>query len=990
LDTARQIIYNDHSQATRPCDRRQCTMERRLNQVLSRRTKALCAATIAALLCLTLTPTGAAAAQPVLAHAQADPIAALMARMTAEEKVGQLFLVAFWGRNPSPPSRAGQLIQQYKVGGAVLLARNNNLVNGAPTTLSDVARLTNLLQGMALDDDGPGLPLLIAVEHEGNGFPHTQITNGTTPLPSPMAIGATWDTRYAEQAGQIAGRELAALGVNLLLGPSVDVLYDPRPGGKGDLGTRAFGGDPYWVGEMGRAYIRGVHTGSQNKVLTVAKHFPGHGGSDRLPDDEVATVDKSLQELERVELAPFFAVTDPRDPEGLDRTDALMSTHIRYRGFRGDIRQFTRPISFDAEALQAILDLPRLRPWRESGVLVSDSLGVLAVRKYFDPQLATFPHRQIAREALLAGNDVLMLSQFALVADWEQEYDNTAEVIEYFNDTYRRDPAFAARVDEAVARILRLKLKLYPDLASGLSPDRVLVAPEGKVDGGRDPEAAESGMATADEIARRATTVLLPSESSLPRPPRRDEEILILAEERQVDECSDPIPECDPRPLLPPRAVEETLLRLYGPEGTGLVTPEHVRTRTYAQLKRFLTSAGGQEEEMRALLQGADWIVFAMLDPDPQYPDSDALQLFLAQNAQLIYDARVVVLAYTAPYYLDATEISKLTAYSVFYSVAQPSIEASVRTLFGEVRPQGRSPVSVEGTYYDLNLQLSPDPAQEIALEWAQPAAPQGEVPLLVRVRTGPILDRNGNPVPDGTLVRFVARDGESGQILDTATGLTATGVLTGGVPTGDVPTDAAVAEAELSIDRPGQVVIVASSGDAGEGQPLTFVARARPTPTPPPPTPTGEPRPTATIAPTASPGPTATPTTQPTATVAPTPTPPPRRSAPVAALDAWAGRPADLLQALGGVALAAIGGLGVSYRRLRRRERAERRSGIVRTILAAWLGGVLATLAYGFWGGAVGQWPGWPGWGVAGAVGFVGAMVGVVVLGRLKNTTAN
>ena len=50
------------------------------------------------------------------------------------------------------------------------------------------------------------------------------------------------------------------------------------------------------------------------------------------------------------------------------------------------------------------------------------------------------------------------------------------------------------------------------------------------------------------------------------------------------------------------------------------------------------------------------------------YPDSDALQLFLAQNAQLIYDARVVVLAYTAPYYLDATEISKLTAYYVFYS----------------------------------------------------------------------------------------------------------------------------------------------------------------------------------------------------------------------------------------------------------------------------------------------------------------------------------
>ena len=44
---------------------------------------------------------------------------------------------------------------------------------------------------------------------------------------------------------------------------------DPRPGSRGDVGSRVFGGDPYWVGEMGRAYIRGVHLGGQGRVLTV-------------------------------------------------------------------------------------------------------------------------------------------------------------------------------------------------------------------------------------------------------------------------------------------------------------------------------------------------------------------------------------------------------------------------------------------------------------------------------------------------------------------------------------------------------------------------------------------------------------------------------------------------------------------------------------------------------------------------------------------------
>jgi len=52
-----------------------------------------------------------------------------------------------------------------------------------------------------------------------------------------------------------------------------------------------------------------VHIGSEGKVAVVAKHFPGHVGSDRRADEEVATVHKSLQELRKIELAPFFAVT---------------------------------------------------------------------------------------------------------------------------------------------------------------------------------------------------------------------------------------------------------------------------------------------------------------------------------------------------------------------------------------------------------------------------------------------------------------------------------------------------------------------------------------------------------------------------------------------------------------------------------------------------------------------------------------------------------
>ena len=97
-------------------------------------------------------------------------------------------------------------------------------------------------------------------------IPDDQILNGLTPLPSQMAIGATWDTNLAEETGVLLGREIAGLGFNLILNPSLDVLENPNGEGKGDLGVRTFGGDPFWVGEMGKAYIKGLHLGSNRKT----------------------------------------------------------------------------------------------------------------------------------------------------------------------------------------------------------------------------------------------------------------------------------------------------------------------------------------------------------------------------------------------------------------------------------------------------------------------------------------------------------------------------------------------------------------------------------------------------------------------------------------------------------------------------------------------------------------------------------------------------
>ena len=855
---------------------------------------------------------------PLHARAQGEDefVQELMARMSVEDKIGQLFLVTFVGNDVGPESDIAQLIQEYRVGGVVLLAKNGNFTNGEDTP-RQVAELTNALQALAFSPrtttitetqqvtattpitvafPAANIPLFIATVHEGDGFPYTQIIGGMTEVPSQMALGATWNVENAERIGEVVGRELAALGINLLLGPSLDVLDNPRPGLKGDLGTRCFGGDPYWVGRFGQAYIGGVHKGSGGRVATVAKHFPGRGGSDRRTDEEVATVQKSLQELRKIELAPFFAVTQPA--EGEATTDALMTSHIRYRGFQGNIRQLTRPISFDPQALQALMALPEFEPWRKArGVMVTDSLGVPAVRKYYDPQLTTFPHKRIAQEAFLAGNDLLLLSQFALGDSWPEQLENIKSTIQFFRDKYVSDPAFQARVDEALGRILRLKHRLYPEFS--LEAVQVDVGEAEKVVG--------QGREEVFQAAQEAITLIYPGPEELadrlPSPPFADERILIFTDDRQARDC----PTCEPYPFIETEALERTILQLYGPEGSGQVNPANIESLTFTQLKDFLAGKAGPSVE--ALIERADWIVFAMLDFNPEdYPMSDAVKSFLRERSDILRGKKVVALAYSAPYYLDTTEISKLTAYYGVYSKVQPFIEASVRALFRELPPQGAPPVTVEGINYKLITQLEPDPAQLIRV--MLPGMPAGEgtpTPLDVdvgdtlRVRTGVIVDKNGHPVPDGTPVTF--------RLFYPAEGIE--------LPPHHVTTVDGVAETIITLERAGELEITASSDPARTsttlkviikgGEPATIATEV------PTPTVTPTPTPTATPTPTPPPSPTPTPTLEPTSAPTPAERPPeepPQPSKPVRRrVDG-----ADFLLSLAGASL--IGGLGYLMQR--------------------------------------------------------------------------
>ena len=736
---------------------------------------------------------------------QEDPLVIragqMLAQMTPQERVGQLFLVAFDGSSANEDSQIYDLIVRHHVGGVMLLAGNNNFV-AAPNTTSAAYQLIAQLQNAEwqasqnpTESTNTGtptpeptvtsvpanyIPLFVGIAQNGDGYPNDQILSGLTQLPSLMALGATWDPTLAEQVGSVAGQELSGIGINFFVGPSLDVLETPEATLGNGLDANVFGGDPYWVGTMGSAYISGLHTGSRERMVVVADHFPGRGSADRPAGQEPATVRKSLEQLKQIELAPFFSVTGNAQT-AQSRTDGLLVSHIRYQGFQGNIRSTTRPVSFDPQALSQILSLPAFATWREAGgLMVSDDLGSPTVRSFYDPGGQSLLARLVARDAFLAGNDLLYMGNI-VSSDAPDKYSTLIQTFDFFTQKYSEDSAFAKRVDDAVTRILAVKYRLY----NYFSPNLVIPPESGLALLNQ-----SQSQALTSEVARQSATLVSPDsldlETVLPNPPGMRDQLVFLTDTRPESQCTS----CGESPMLAVDSLQNVILRLYGPQSGGQVLAGRMISYSFDSLAGILPGGSGNQD-LEASLHQATWVIINMMDAEPGQQQTALLRGFLSERQDILRDKHIIVFAFNAPYYLDATDISMLTAYYCLYSKSAPFVEVAARLLFRELTPVGILPVSVGGIGYDLLSATAPDPDQLISLSLDMPSIPTPSAPgtgiktpeptftpsfsvgQTVSVRTGIIVDHNGHPVPDGTGVQFtIAMSGNGGvvQQIDTVT----------------------------------------------------------------------------------------------------------------------------------------------------------------------------------------------------------------------------
>lgn len=225
----------------------------------------------------------------------------LVADMTVRQKITQMLMPDFrkWQQEGQATQsdmtelnkEVAEAVDKYDFGGVILFAEN---VKGTAQTLA----LTQALQQAAISNQANNgkLPLLLAIDQEG-GIVY-RLGSGTA-LPGNMAVGATRDPELANQAGQIIGRELSALGLNVNFAPVFDTNNNPQ---NPVIGLRSFSSDPKVVARLGTAMMEGIQ---KYNVAVAAKHFPGHGDTAVDSHTGLPLVDKSYAELEALELLPF-------------------------------------------------------------------------------------------------------------------------------------------------------------------------------------------------------------------------------------------------------------------------------------------------------------------------------------------------------------------------------------------------------------------------------------------------------------------------------------------------------------------------------------------------------------------------------------------------------------------------------------------------------------------------------------------------------------
>ncbi|GAB4138596.1 MAG: glycoside hydrolase family 3 N-terminal domain-containing protein [Bacteroidia bacterium] len=304
-------------------------------------------------------------APPFLADSSAHWVDSVMKKLTPDERIGQLFMIAAWSnKDQKHVTDISNLIRNNKIGGLIFM-------QGGPVRQ---ANLINKYQKLSK------VPLMIAMDAE---WGLSMRIDSTVVFPRQMTLGAMQNDSLIYQMGLEMARQCKRMGVQVSFSPDADVNNNSA---NPVIGTRSFGENKYLVARKAKMYMRGLQDGG---VLACGKHFPGHGDTDSDSHKTLPVIRHSRERMDSLELYPFRELI----ASGLG---SMMVAHLYVPAYDTAANKATTLSKF-------VVDTLLKQQLGFKGLVFTDALNMKGVSKFYR-------EGEVDVKALLAGNDVLLFS----------------------------------------------------------------------------------------------------------------------------------------------------------------------------------------------------------------------------------------------------------------------------------------------------------------------------------------------------------------------------------------------------------------------------------------------------------------------------------------------------------------------------------------------------------------------------------------------------